>query len=189
MAELLRCGGHRGWHGKIYLELFLISAVQRGCFLSRMTRKTEAKSYDETISEKGFRFTEQRRQVYEALMAQRDHPTAVEVFMRVKPKLPTISLATVYNTLETLAGCGLVKHVNHEREPSRYCANPDEHAHLFCEKCGSVTDLPMRSKRRPAEMWELPENAIISGHEVSFHGLCPKCAMSAEATPKAQSRK
>jgi Fur family peroxide stress response transcriptional regulator len=154
-----------------------------------MTLKTEAKSYDETISEKGFRFTAQRRQVYDALMAQRDHPTAVEVFMRVKAKLPTISLATVYNTLETLAGCGLVKHVNHEREPSRYCANLDEHAHLFCEKCSSVTDLPLRSRRRAADLWEVPENAVISGQDISFRGLCPKCASSAERVDKASLQK
>ena len=50
-----------------------------------MNRKPEpAKSYDETISQNGFRFTEQRRQVYDVLMGNPDHPTAVEVFMRVK---------------------------------------------------------------------------------------------------------
>ena len=147
-----------------------------------MNRKPEPKSYDETISGKGFRFTEQRRQVFDALMAQRDHPTAVEVFMRVKSKMPTISLATVYNTLETLAECGLVRHVNHEREPSRYCANLEEHAHLFCEKCGSVTDLPLRSKRRATDNWVVPEDAVISQQEVAFRGLCPACARQAPVT-------
>ena len=77
-----------------------------------MSRKPEPKSYAETIHEKGFRFTDQRRAVYDALMNRRDHPTAVEVFMRVKGKVPSISLATVYNCLETLTGCGLVKTVN-----------------------------------------------------------------------------
>src|SRR6478609_4462997 len=114
---------------------------------SSMVQKTDSKSYDETISQKGFRFTEQRRAVYDAVMGKRDHPTAVEVFMRVKKKAPTISLATVYNCLETLVECGVVRHVHHERESSRYCANLEEHAHLFCEQCGSVTDLPPRSRR------------------------------------------
>lgn len=145
-----------------------------------MAPKTDNKSYDETISRKGFRFTEQRRAVYDAVMGKRDHPSAVEVFMRVKTKVPTISLATVYNCLETLASCGLVRHVNHDREPSRYCANLDEHAHLFCSKCGSVTDLPRRGAWSFAEVWDLPPDAVISHHEVSFRGLCPKCA----ATPQ-----
>ena len=155
-----------------------------------MSQKTAqpGKSYDATISEKGFRFTEQRRAVYDALMAQRDHPTAVEVFMRVKTRTPSISLATVYNCLETLAECGLVRHVNHEREPSRYCANLEEHAHLFCSRCGSVTDLPLRSNWRAEQIWQLPEDIVVSAHEVSFRGLCSKCAGAPEAAPKAPSK-
>jgi Fe2+ or Zn2+ uptake regulation protein len=144
-----------------------------------MIKKPEPKSYDETISEKGFRFTEQRRAVYDALMDKRDHPTAVEVFMRVKGKVPSISLATVYNCLVTLTDCGLVKTVNHDRESARYCPNLDEHAHLFCEGCGGVTDIPLRAKKRAHDIWELPEDVTISHHEISFRGLCPKCAKTA----------
>jgi len=139
-------------------------------------KKPEPKSYDETISEKGFRFTEQRRAVYDALMGKRDHPTAVEVFMRVKSRMPSISLATVYNCLETLTDCGLVKAVNHDREPSRYCPNLADHAHLFCEGCNGVVDVPLRSRRRLEDVWEVPEAVVISHHEVSFRGLCQKCA-------------
>ena len=141
-----------------------------------MPRPLEAKSYDETISAKGFRFTAQRRQVYDAVMERRDHPTAVEVFMRVKTKMPSISLATVYNCLETLTECGLVKHVNHHREPSRYCPNLDEHAHLFCEGCGCVIDLPLRPRRRTEDVWELPADVVVIHQEVSFRGLCPPCS-------------
>ncbi len=124
----------------------------------------------------GLRMTEQRRQVYDVLMDKRDHPSAVEVFMRVKAKMPSISLATVYNCLETLTSCGLVKMVSHEREPSRYCPNLQEHAHFFCESCSGVMDIPLQAKRHAHEIWQLPKNAAVSHHEVSFRGLCPKCA-------------
>ncbi len=129
--------------------------------------------------------TEQRRAVYETLMGERDHPTAVEVFMRVKRKVPSISLATVYNCLDTLSGCGLVKTVAHEREPSRFCPNLEEHAHFFCQTCGSVTDLPLRARKRPEEVWILPDNLSIEEHEISFRGVCPKCA--AQSTKKTAS--
>jgi Fur family peroxide stress response transcriptional regulator len=142
---------------------------------------------EEHIHGRGLRMTEQRRAVYDALMAQRDHPTAVEVFMRVKGKMPSISLATVYNCLETLTDCGLVKAVNHDREPSRYCPNLNEHAHLFCEGCGGVMDIPLRSRRKPQDIWELPEDVSILQHEVSFRGLCPKCASAQSATASTQS--
>ena len=129
-------------------------------------------------SKKGLRQTEQRKAVYEALMAKADHPSAVDVFMRVKTRMPSISLATVYNCLDTLASSGLVRAVNHEREPSRFCANRRDHAHLFCTNCNSVTDLPLRNPVVPSEIWELPEGIKIADQQVSFRGLCPKCSDS-----------
>src|SRR3954452_15383875 len=144
--------------------------------------------YGQTIAGRGLRMTEQRRSVYDAVMTQADHPTAVEVFMRVKGKVPSISLATVYNCLETLVECGLVRHVHHERESSRYCANLEEHAHLFCESCGSVTDLPLRSKRRAEDLWEMPADSVVTSRDVSFRGLCPACAATADRSPSLPSR-
>src|SRR3954452_17364489 len=122
---------------------------------AQMTSPASNQSYDEKIAGRGLRMTDQRRAVYDLLMAQRDHPTAVEVFMRVKNRMPSISLATVYNCLETLTDCGLVKAVNHDREPSRYCPNLAEHAHLFCEGCNGVLDVPLRSRRRLEDVGEL----------------------------------
>lgn len=138
------------------------------------------KSYDETISLKGFRFTKQRRHVYDALMAQRDHPTAVEVFIRAKKEMPSISLATVYNCLETLTECGLVRHVNLDRAPSRYCPNLEEHGHFFCDECGLVFDVPVRDQRK--ERWELPADTVVTHHEVSLRGLCAECSARTTAT-------
>ena len=57
----------------------------------------------------GFRWTRQRREVYQVLLQERDHPTATELFLRAKAHIPDISLATVYNCLETLTQAGLVK--------------------------------------------------------------------------------
>ena len=147
-----------------------------------MKSATPSLSYDATIAGRGLRMTEQRRSVYDALMNRADHPTAVEVFMRVKTPRPSISLATVYNCLETLVECGLVRHVHHDREPSRYCANLEDHAHLFCAQCGSVTDLPLRSRRRAEDIWEIPDGMVLTRREVSFQGLCVPCAAEAEST-------
>ena len=120
--------------------------------------------------------TDQRRAVYHSLMARRDHPSAVQVFTRVRAQMPTISLATVYNCLETLSGCGLVKTVNLERGPARYCPNLDDHAHFHCAACGTVLDLPLRPRHKPEEVWELPKKLLITDHEVAFRGHCPDCA-------------
>lgn len=150
-----------------------------------MSKKAEPKSCNETIHDNGFRFTPQRREVHKSLMAKHDHPTAVEVFMRVKGKMPSISLATVYNCLETLAECGLVKHVNLDRAPSRYCPNLEPHGHFFCTECGIILDVPIRGKEPMEKTWELPRHSVVTHHEISLRGLCPKCATATKPKPGA----
>jgi Fe2+ or Zn2+ uptake regulation protein len=141
-----------------------------------MSPTTEAGAPDALPPKKGPRQTEQRKAVFEALMSRADHPSAVEVFLQVKTRVPSISLATVYNCLEALAASGQVRMVNHDREPSRYCANLSEHAHLFCSLCGSVTDLPVYNPMPPDQIWQLPEGVTIAEQEVSFRGTCAHCA-------------
>jgi Fur family peroxide stress response transcriptional regulator len=141
-------------------------------------------SPDEKIHGHGLRMTDQRRAVYDVLMGKRDHPTAVEVFTRVRDKVPSISLATVYNCLETLADCGLAKAVTDERGPARYCPNLDDHAHFFCETCGEVADIPLRNRRHPQDVWEFPKSLTILRHEVSFRGVCPKCSAKAKSAKR-----
>ncbi len=144
--------------------------------LAQTHTETSGKSCNETISQKGFRFTAQRREVYDALLLKRDHPTAVDVFLRVQKKLPGISLATVYNCLETLTECGLVRAVNHDRQPSRYCANLEPHAHFFCECCGAVYDVPFGDAPAGTAGWRLPDGAVVTQHEIAFRGQCGQCA-------------
>ena len=93
--------------------------------------------------------TPQRQVVYEILMSSRDHPTATEVFIRVQERMPSISLATVYNCLDTLAVAGIVKQVNVDREPSRYCGNLAPHAHFHCETCTTVMDIDLKDGEEP----------------------------------------
>lgn len=140
-----------------------------------MRPQPEPSAQANTFPKKSIRQTEQRKAVFNALMARADHPSAVEVFMRVKYRMPSISLATVYNCLETLTASGLVRTVNHEREPSRYCANLQEHAHLFCSDCGSITDIPLHTPMPPEQIWNLPQGVTIAQQEVSFRGLCSAC--------------
>jgi Fur family peroxide stress response transcriptional regulator len=129
--------------------------------------------YDETIRGGALRDTPQRRHVYDLLVGKRDHPTATDVFNRAKKSMPSISLATVYNSLETLVSCGLVKQVHVDREPTRYCPNLDEHGHFVCEKCGHVFDIDLAAGRH--EQWDLPKGFTITTHEISLRGLCANC--------------
>ena len=129
-----------------------------------------SESLSQRLADSGLRATPQRELVYNSLLKQRDHPTAEEVFARVKAEMPTISLATVYNCLETLVQCRLIRQVNHERSSTRYCPNLHPHAHFHDEKTGEIHDVDL-----PAPFLEqlkklLPERFQASAIEITFLG-------------------
>jgi Fur family peroxide stress response transcriptional regulator len=124
------------------------------------------------LAASGIRLTKQREQVLGVLMQKPDHPTATEVFLRTKKHVSSISLGTVYNCLEALVATGLVKQVNLDRAPTRYCANLLEHSHFFCERCGSVHDVSITM----GNSWELPPGFRVSHADVNLRGTCPKCS-------------
>lgn len=128
------------------------------------------------LANSGLRSTPQREIVYQTLLARRDHPTAEEVFARAKSEMPSISLATVYNCLETLAQCDLIRQVNHERGPTRYCPNLSPHAHFHDVASGATFDIDL-----PPDFLEqlkklLPEGFEASGVELTFRGKAKETA-------------
>jgi Fe2+ or Zn2+ uptake regulation protein len=118
----------------------------------------------------GLRMTRQRQEVYRFLMGERTHPTANEVFMRIKETLPHVSLATVYNCLEALVQHKIVRQVNFDREPSRYCPNLDEHGHFHDETTGKIHDVKFKPGINLADVLDLPPNTVIKDIEITLRG-------------------
>jgi Fe2+ or Zn2+ uptake regulation protein len=118
----------------------------------------------------GLRMTRQRQEVYRTLMQQRNHPTANDVFMRVKDRLPNISLATVYNCLEALVEHGIIRQVNFDRESSRYCPNLSEHGHFHDEVTGVIHDVDFKPGANLADLLNLPPGAVIDDVEITLRG-------------------
>ena len=127
----------------------------------------------ERLATSGFRFTSQRRQVYDVLLQKRDHPTADEVFIRAKRAMPEMSHATVYNCLDALVQCGLVRQVQLQRGATRFCPNMEEHCHYYCDDCGDVFDVTM-----PADTHAMPKpkGFKVDHYDIAVHGLCAECA-------------
>jgi len=121
----------------------------------------------------GLRMTRQRSEVYRVLQEQRDHPTANDVFMRVKRSLPSISLATVYNCLEALVEHGLVRQVNFDRESSRFCPNIAEHGHFHDRRSGVIHDVHFKPGVSLADVLDLPLGAVVSDIEITLRGELP----------------
>jgi Fur family peroxide stress response transcriptional regulator len=122
------------------------------------------------------RLTPPRREVFQVLAESMDHPTAYDVFDRVKDRTPGISLATVYNCLEHLTTHGLIRQVHLERAQSRYCANLHEHIHFHCETCGKVIDAHPAAAFDPTKFWNLPAGTKVTRTDVAIHGTCPNCS-------------
>jgi Fur family peroxide stress response transcriptional regulator len=128
---------------------------------------------------RGCRLTPQRMAVLRALLTDSGHPTVQQVYERIRPDLPMISLATVYSTVALLKDIGAVFEINLGDEGSRYDgAAPYPHPHLICVRCKEIVDL------EPAGLTELPLAVAqrtgyqIIGHRVDFFGICPRCQAS-----------
>lgn len=133
---------------------------------------------NEHLANSGFRFTPHRRHVYDVLLRHRDHPTAEEVFIRAKSELPEISMATVYNCLDALVKCRLVRLVNLDRGATRFCPNMNEHGHFVCEKCGGVFDIGFGIDGARLEL-QVPVGFKVSHYNIAIHGECPACGSKA----------
>ena len=122
------------------------------------------------LTDSGLRPTPQCEVVFNIILDKRDHPTADEIFARVKSEMPTISLATVYNCLETLVQCGLVRQVNLERAPTRYCPNLHEHAHFHDDATGQVHDIELPADTLKQLRSLLPAGFAANSVELAFRG-------------------
>jgi Fur family peroxide stress response transcriptional regulator len=127
------------------------------------------------LRREGLSVTHQRLAVYRCLLEDDSHPDAERVFERVRRRVPTISLGTVYKALDMLKDLGAVAEVDAPRSATRYEAVIEPHHHLICESCGRILDLhaPEYSALRP----EAPvEGFEVKACSVQFHGLCRACA-------------
>jgi Fur family peroxide stress response transcriptional regulator len=136
--------------------------------------------FNERLATSGFRFTPQRQHVYNVLLQKRDHPTVEEVFIRSKEGMADISMATVYNCLDALVKCGLVRHVNLERSATRYCPNMKEHSHFYCDECGVIYDINFSANGDHSGL-QIPEGFKVKQYDISIRGVCRDCAAKANA--------
>ncbi len=120
------------------------------------------------------RMTRQRRIILEELKRDHSHPTADQLYLAVRDKLPRISLATVYRNLDLLAREGLIQRLEFGGSQMRFDGNPSEHHHLRCLSCGEVRDGsgPIPSLERASRSRAGYE---ITGYHLEFTGYCARC--------------
>lgn len=138
--------------------------------MSLLLNVKDQKALSTALYSKGLRSTKQRASVYCSILDKQDHPTADDILLRVRKKLPSISLATVYNCLETLVDCGLVRQVNLDRASTRFCPNLAPHAHFKCSETGKIFDLSIDEESFNSLQSILPQGFKAQNFELSFSG-------------------
>jgi Fur family ferric uptake transcriptional regulator len=123
----------------------------------------------------GLRVTPQRLAVLAALQATDEHLSAEEVFEEIREKMPSVSLATVYNTLGELRRVGQLRALPVSGRVRYDLASRGPHNHLVCESCQRVVDLPPSLFPRPEVPATQAQGFEILTAEVIFRSICPDC--------------
>lgn len=120
----------------------------------------------------GLRVSSQRAAVYE-YMLKKLHPSAEMVFTALHGRIPSLSLATVYNCLHDFVKAGLLREIRVENELVRYDADTSVHGHFKCGRCNRVFDFPVDVEKLHADF--VPADFEIDGTSLVVYGICKDC--------------
>jgi len=120
--------------------------------------------------------TPQRVAIYTELIKSKKHPSAEDVFGKVRRTFPDISLDTVYRTLSTFAEIGIINVVEGYGEARRYDPDLTSHHHFRCRKCNKIVDFHEDSYDNLKLPKEFGKGYEVTGIKVIIEGLCNKCA-------------
>ncbi|MER3452720.1 MAG: transcriptional repressor [Acidimicrobiia bacterium] len=145
-----------------------------------MAVKTPAE-LTELFRSRGLRITPQRQCIFRVLYGNEAHPTAESVYAAARAEMPSISLKTVYQTLNDLAAMGELQQLDLGTGGRRFDPNTDAHHHLVCERCGKVRDLyaEFPGLRLPPGK---RQGFTVGSAEVVFRGLCADCSKHTNQT-------
>jgi len=136
----------------------------------------------EMFRARGLKVTPQRQCIFRALDGNTQHPTAEGIHERVTAEMPTVSLRTVYQTLNDLSAMGEISQIDLGTGSARFDPNLEAHQHLVCDDCGTIvdvagdfTDIDLPGAQR--------HGFAVSRTEIVFRGRCPSCQAAGERSP------
>lgn len=121
------------------------------------------------------RTSRQRQVILEELQALASHPTAAELYERVRRRLPKVSLGTVYRNLELLARLGKIQKLDFGGDEGRFDGDLRRHDHVRCVECGRLDDIPGRAVDLPERVVNDCTDYQMLGFRLEFLGVCPQC--------------
>ncbi|MGA2363274.1 MAG: Fur family transcriptional regulator [Candidatus Aminicenantales bacterium] len=138
--------------------------------------KTLMSRFRDVIKRANLKLTHQRIVIYGEAARTADHPTVETIYRNVRRKMPTISLDTVYRTLDLFRDLGLVSTLRPLPDRVRFDANTETHHHFICIQCGLIRDF----YDRDLDAVKIPESAQglgrVESAYVELRGVCPDCS-------------
>jgi Fur family ferric uptake transcriptional regulator/Fur family peroxide stress response transcriptional regulator len=113
--------------------------------------------------------------VLETVLASDDHPTAAQIYQRVRKRYPGIAYATIYNTLRWWVERGELREFTFGNAAARYDRNRDRHDHAICTRCGRLIDVSVRLPKKILRDVRRRTGLRVATHHIQFQGLCPDC--------------
>jgi Fur family peroxide stress response transcriptional regulator len=127
------------------------------------------------LRKRGYRITPQRLAICEEVLSAKNHPSAEQIYNKVSNQHPSISLTTIYHTLEMLKDLNLIDELRFDSSTSRYDPNTSIHANIICQYCNEIRDYESQGLKKN---WQ----RIISeiglepiGQRMDIYIVCEKC--------------
>jgi Fur family peroxide stress response transcriptional regulator len=145
-----------------------------------MSNASSDASIIEALRKKGYKATSQRIAICRFALRSRDHPGAQSIYSEVKSVHPTVSLATVYKTLQVLRELRLVQELAFAEGETRFDSYMEPHANLVCRGCGNISDVDDPVTQELITRVAARARFTLAGQRLDIYGLCEKCGSRAK---------
>ena len=144
--------------------------------ISNVKYEIPATPFAKTLKKAGMRVTAQRVAIYQLLIESKEHPSAAMLYEQLKQAYPTLSLMTVYNTLNRLVQIGAIHDLGTLGDGyTHYDGDISAHVNLACTACNKIIDMPSEHTRALASEIDQTSGFQILGSRLLYYGLCPSC--------------
>lgn len=125
--------------------------------------------------EKGFKLTPQRLAILNFLDGNTSHPSAEDIYRHIRAIYPTVSFATVYNTIQALKDRGEILEITIDPQKKHYDPNPEPHHHIICLECNKIGDIFEDYSKALRLPHRIAEEFKSVGNHINFYGICKDC--------------
>jgi len=130
----------------------------------------------QALRNKGYKATPQRIAICKFALSSREHPSVQRIYKEVKKTYPTVSLATVYKTLQILKEIGLVQELNFPKDQTRFDSYLEPHINLVCLRCGNIQDVDDVNAKELVKKVAATRRFTPSSQRLDIYGICEKCS-------------